>query len=302
MKSNIISGLKLAAGRTVLLLRLYSPEILMVTGIVGTVASTVLACKATLKADSVIKATQSAIDEARELRYTAEDKQEYTKNLAMQYGIRAGLLIRLYGPSVLLGALSISMIVGSNRILTKRNIAVMAAYKLIDERFKDYRSNVIEEYGEEKDRQFSKLTQQDPPENGVLSEGRPTDIKKLKFPRTRSIYARTFQEDNPNWARNRDYNILFLTSVQNWANDLLRGRGHVFLNEVYDYLGLTRTQEGQAVGWVYDKKKRVGDNYIDFGLLDPENQIDVRLQEEEVNHNPPIELDFNVDGVIWDSI
>lgn len=75
-------------------------------------------------------------------------------------------------------------------------------------------------------------------------------------------------------------------------NQRLALKGHVFLNEVYDKLGIERTPEGQIVGWVYDK----GSGYIDFGLDSPESDTFMSGKERSVW------LDFNVDGPILDLI
>jgi hypothetical protein len=100
------------------------------------------------------------------------------------------------------------------------------------------------------------------------------------------------------WNPEPEYNLIFLQCQQNWANDQLRTRGHVFLNEVYDMLGLERSKAGAVVGWVFTKDGST-DNFIDFGVFNGETQI----SRDFVNgHEGAILLDFNVDGVIYDKI
>lgn len=82
-------------------------------------------------------------------------------------------------------------------------------------------------------------------------------------------------------------------------NDLLRSRGHVFLNEVYDCLGIPRTKAGQIVGWVYSKDNPVGDNYIDFGIYDVYKPA---IADFVNGYERSILLDFNPDGNIWELI
>jgi hypothetical protein len=104
-----------------------------------------------------------------------------------------------------------------------------------------------------------------------------------------SSYARVFDESNRNWERSPEYNLLFLKSQENYMNDLLQARGHVFLNDVYDGLGFKRTSAGQIVGWLANGS---GDGHIDF-----------KMQEHQKDTNTPsVHLDFNIDGIIYDKI
>ncbi|MCA1800666.1 MAG: DUF6353 family protein, partial [Actinobacteria bacterium] len=109
-----------------------------------------------------------------------------------------------------------------------------------------------------------------------------------------SIYARYFDEGSTVWSRERDYNRLRIRAIQNYANDMLKARGHLFLNEVYDELGLPRSRAGAVVGWVMSKS---GDNFVDFGIYNQENE---RARAFVNGQEQSILLDFNVDGVIYD--
>lgn len=91
----------------------------------------------------------------------------------------------------------------------------------------------------------------------------------------------------------------FLRSCQQYANDKLKADGYLFLNDVYDMLGIPRSKAGQIVGWVYDPKNPIGDNYVDFGIYD----INREKNRDFVNgYERTILLDFNVDGNILDLI
>ena len=90
---------------------------------------------------------------------------------------------------------------------------------------------------------------------------------------------------------------MYLRRQQEFANEMLRSKGHLFLNEVYDILGFPRTKAGQVVGWIYDEKNPVGDNYVDFGIYDI---TDERKRDFINGYERSILLDFNVDGNIWD--
>ena len=109
-----------------------------------------------------------------------------------------------------------------------------------------------------------------------------------------SVYARFFDEGCEQWSKNPEYNLMFLRSQQNYYNDMLKSRGHVFLNEVYDALGIPRTQAGAVVGWMISDN---GDNFIDFGVFDGDRP---RARDFVNGYERSILLDFNVDGVIYD--
>ena len=130
-------------------------------------------------------------------------------------------------------------------------------------------------------------------ENDVIKD---VQIEKNKVEETDnkscSQYARFFDECSAAWQKDSKYNLMYLKSTQNLMNDRLRSRGHLFLNEVYDHLGLPRSKEGQIVGWIYDTENPIGDNFVDFGIFDDRSKPDISEFENSIL------LDFNVDGNI----
>ena len=117
-----------------------------------------------------------------------------------------------------------------------------------------------------------------------------TDCKSV------SNYARFFDASCPGWDKNPEYNLLFLRQQQTYASNMLKLKGHLFLNEVYELLGIPHSQEGSVVGQIYDEKNPIGDNYVDFGIYDERNANFVNGYERSIL------LDFNVDGCILDKI
>ena len=310
--SNAIQTVKFTIGRGGLVLKKYSPEILTAAGVIGTVGSTVLACKATLKVEDILdeaKKKSNLINAVHdgEIEVDAEyTDKDYSKDLLVNRTQTAVKLIKLYGPAITLGALSITAILGGQHILRKRNVAVMAAYKLCEESFNNYRSRVKDELGEEKDRQFYYgMTEETVKDKVKSKDGKTKTITKKveKAPdHLYSQYARFFDEANINWDKSPEQNMYFLKMVQNQMNDKLKARGHVFLNEVYDALGFDRSEAGQLVGWVWNKDNtamEAGDGYIDFGIFDGNNYA----KRAFVNGDErSILLDFNIDGMIYDLI
>jgi hypothetical protein len=197
------------------------------------------------------------------------------------------------------GCITVGAFTSSHMILARRNAAITAAYVAVDKGFKQYRKNVIGELGLEKDREFrfgmiERELAVDTDEGVAVKTVKTADGDALKNGGTAKIYGRFFDEYNQNWEKSRGKNAMFLRSCQNYATDLLNARGHVFLNEVYDMLGMERSKAGALVGWV----KGNGDDYIDFGILD-----DLYMGQKFINGDEPsIFLDFNVDGPIYDLI
>ena len=297
-----------------------SPEILMVAGVAGVVVSAVMACKATLKVDAIMDETKEKMDKIHKAEedgvtesgedYFVEDAKKDTAIVYAQTGFK---LVKTYAPAVAIGTLSIASILASNNILRKRNVALAAAYATVDKSFKEYRNRVIEKFGQEVDRELKyNIKAEKVPTIEVDEEtGKEKKVKKNAFvvnPSDVSGYARFFEkytvdEDgnsilNPHWEPNNEYNIMFIKAQENYANDLLRAKKRLFLNDVYEMLGLPRTKAGQVVGWVYDEDNPVGDNYVDFGMY----ADNLSYSDFANGLDPAILLDFNVDGNVWETM
>lgn len=307
-KTEIMANLTRTFNRTGLKLKKHSPEILLAAGVVGVVASSVMACKATLKVEEIIDDAKHKIDTIHEVsadptmaeKYSEEDSK---KDLAIVYTQTAVKLIKLYGPSVALAGVSLGCMIGSNRILNKRNVALAAAYATVDKGFKEYRGRVIERFGKELDKELKYgIKAKEIEEVSVDEKGKEVSTKstvEVMDPNNYSPYSIIFDDGNAGWDPDPELTKYFLIQQQNWANDRLKAKGHLFLNEVYDMLGAKRTKAGAQVGWVYDEKNPVGDNYVDFGIFDIYNP---KSRDFVNGYEKVVVLDFNVDGVILDLI
>lgn len=297
-------------------LKKHSPEILAVAGVVGTVVSAVMACKATTKASDILEKSKEDIDAIHKCatdekfvdKYTPEDVKKDLTIVYIQTGVK---LAKLYAPAVILGALSLSSILASNNILRKRNVALAAAYATVDKGFKQYRNRVVERFGEEVDHELRHGIKAKKIEKVVVGE----DGKEKKVKETVNVVERDslsdytffFDESNPYWEKDGNYNRMFLLAQQQYANDKLRANGYLYLNDVLDTLGIPRTKAGQIVGWVYDPDNPNGDNYVDFGIYETYRRNeesfvkDAAMREvgKEV-YERVVLLDFNVDGNILD--
>lgn len=298
-----------ALNRIGLKMKKHSPEILVASGIVGVVTSTVMACKATTKIDSVITESKAHVDMTKKYvedngfseKYTETD---YKKDLTIMYTQRGLRLAKLYAPAVILGTVSITAILAGHNILRKRNVALAAAYATVDKGFKEYRGRVIERFGEELDKELKYNIKAKEVDEIKVDEktGKEEVVKKtvnVADPSTYSDYARFFDDGCTGWTKDPEFNLMFLKDQQRYANDRLKTKGCLFLNEVYDMLGIPRTKAGAIVGWIFDEKHPNGDNFVDFGIYDIHND----KKRDFVNgYERTILLDFNVDGVIYDKI
>lgn len=254
----------------------YSPEILMITGIAGGVVATVLACKATLKLSPIIEEfrdRKNAIDICVTSPSVDYSEEEHRKDLLVTYGTAAGKIAKEYAPAFAVGTASIICILASNNILRKRNIALAAAYTTVVNAFEDYKKRVADRFGEEVEKEIRyNITHEEVEETETDEKGKEKTVKKTvpvsNLPEGCSEYARFFDETSPYWKKDPEYNLMFVRKCQMMANDKLQSRGYLFLNEVYDMLGLEQSKAGAAVGWVYDPHGQKGDDYIDFGIYD----------------------------------
>jgi len=270
-----------------------SPQLLLGAGIVGMVGSTVLACRATLKADEVLSDAKSKLDTAKSLEHREYSEKDRSRDVSLIYFQSGVRVVRLYAPAIVVGGLSIYLLRTSNGILTRRNVALTAAYGALEKGFNEYRGRVIEKYGEDEDRNFRYGTQEveiiDPKTKKTKTVTRVSQNDP-------SIYARFFDSLSPSWNKEPEYNLVFLKCQQNYANDLLKARGHVFLNDVYDMLGIPRSKAGAVVGWILSQN---GDNFINFGVFDGSQEV---IRDFVNGIEGAILLDFNVDGVIYDKL
>lgn len=301
MVTKLPSNVTRPAGKVAAKAQKHSPEILFATGVVGFGATVYLSSRATLKAQDVVTEHNKNNDDiekvyrdkklSEEHGYTEEDyKRDKRVNLAKT--IRA--FAKLYSPAIIAGCVTLGSFTGAQVILNNRNAALVAAYATLDKAFENYRDRVVEEFGAEKDEEFRyNIVKQETKD----SDGKKKSTKTVDGHRAPSQYARFFDEGNPNWQSDASINRMFLSNIQNHMNDVLIHRGHVFLNEVYDALGIERTPEGSVVGWVLGER---GDDFIDFGIFG--NDWDIAKRMFVNGDERSVLMDFNVNGVIWDKI
>jgi hypothetical protein len=286
-------------GSQILAVKTHSPTLLIGVGAVGFAASTIMACRATLKLSEILEegeANLKKVDAAQD-SFEAEEIKKASFGVRLQVAIR---IAKLYAPAVIVGGLALGAVTGSHIILKKRNAGLVAAYTVLDKIHSDYRSRVIADQGEKKDFEYLHGVEEreivEETENGpVVKTVKGLDQEAIENADPEKIYKRVYNRKNKHWSDIPNQNQYTLQMIQSEANDLLRLQGYLFLNQVYDMLGFESTGTGQIVGWVKNPEDGKGDGFVSFGIWD--NGVYKGMQWLNGDADS-IMLDFNVDGPI----
>ena len=287
------------------------PEIMLAAGLIGVIGATVLACRATLKAKDVVEEHNERLEEIQENLNEEEKKElpvEAKKDIRKVYLKTSLKLAKTYAPAIAVETAAFALLIKSNSVQRDRLAGLTAAYITVDQAFKKYRQAVIEELGEEKDLEFKTGLKKQKIDAIVEDEEGNEKLKKeegLVLPDGRYIseYAKFFDESCPDWQKSPENNLHFLRLQQAAANEKLKIQGHLFLNEVYDMIGLPRTKAGAVVGWLYPAERYNSlqlNGFVDFGIYDM--WANAKRADFVNGYERNILLDFNVDGCIYNYI
>ena len=277
------------AGRAGLVLSKHAPTILTAAGTVGFIGTTVLASKATLKVEETLAEETALLVKVHEAHEDGKlTDKDATRDKVILYTRMTTKLAKLYAPALILGVASIASLITGHGIMLKRNASLAAAYAAVDQAFKTYKKKVESKFG--KDAVLDALISNTEDE---LTRNEPT-LEAIAAVDSVSPYGVIFDEDNINWSADEDLSMLHLRCQEQYANDILQTRGHIFLNEVYKMLGFPHTPAGAVTGWV----KGNGDDFVSFNIHDG------IFEGEDKNGRTVTKwaLDFNVDGVMYDKI
>lgn len=296
----------------------HSPEILLGLGTAGVVAGAVLVGKGTLKVEGIIDETKETIDKIHaahdgEIKLTTEyTEQDYRRDIAITYGKCAGKLLRVYAPAIIVETLSILSFFQSHKLMKRRYLELGAAFATVTAQFKNYRKRVVDELGEEKDRQFyngtttQKIKEKviDPETGKTKTVTKEVEVPLDETPLDESIRVIFCKETSQEWCNDSEYCLCFLKNTMRFCNERLKANGRLTLNDVRDDLGLKRTKAGFRYGWKYEKDNPDGDNTIDFGIreltVSSENSAEVNDIIKENPYSKVYSLEFNCDGDVWE--
>lgn len=286
----------------------HSPQILVGVGVAAGVAATGMAVYSTLKVDKVMEHHQDKMVDISKKAEQANNNDEIVYDTKAQkhdktmvYVETGAELTRLYLPTIALTGVSIACVLSAHHILDGRYMAAASAFTAVSKEFSDYRGRVRKQFGEDKERDIY----QGVVEEEVTDEktGETTTVRKYdKDVVDRSGLSRYFDEYSIYWDKyNPDQNIAHIRSVLHQANDQLYANGHLFLNDVYQMLGIPDTKEGAILGWIVDEDHQ--NPYVDFGVYGVNSDDPWDFSNEEPwDGKMGILLTFNVDGIIYDKI
>jgi hypothetical protein len=278
-----------------------SPQIFVAIGIGTGIGCIVMACKATLEVDEIFE----YVEEKKEKMETrlSDENDEYSEEMAssdrVKLYVQSGIkLVKLYGPAAALGVTSIVCFLGSNHILTKRNTVLVGLVSSLEQSFAIYRKRVVDEHGETTDFMYANGIYADTEEVTYIDENGKKKKKKETTIRVEpdefGMYTRIYDDGNKNWSKSPERNMMFLRSIEKFANDRLNAYGYLFLSDVLDDLGMPETESSRVCGWTKDGG---GDGYVDFGIF--ENLQTSQAARDFINgYEPTILLNFNCDGYI----
>lgn len=296
---NFVHAITRTAHKCLFKMKTHAPGIMIVTGAVGIVYGTYLACKATTKCEDVLDEHRAEMENV-----DANDQEQKVR----VYANTAKNLARIYGPAIAVEGASIGLMFGAYGIMKGRYSMAMAAYSALNARFNEYRDKVRNQNIIDADSKRELDAILTDPEYGEVAEENSDGEKRFSVLYNTGLYKFVFDYTNPNYSKTYIYNDTFLKRKEREWNYKLQARGFVFLNEVLIDLGFDPIPEGQFAGWCLQPGNYKVDNRIDFGIskgIFDRNTFTLRPpcnEEEEAtisfDDDCPYLLDFNVDGDI----
>ena len=288
--------------KTGLIVRKNLPNITTALSVVGVLGTAFFSARAAYKSVKPIEEHKEKMGQLRANKEKFDTSKEYNKEVAVVYKKTAKELIKVYWPAAVSSGLTIAGILTTNNVHRKRYLTMAGMYTSVAAAYNEYRKRVSEKYGEEAERDLYYNIQR---EEIITVE---TDKKGNEKTKVEVV-------TKPGTTESTDYSLLLLQAgdkvwyygrpdmtswrlieIQKNLTQLLRTRGYLFLNEVYDALEKPQIPEGQIIGWIYDENKDETDNCVDFGLKEGTENYDLFMSGK----NDYVYITLNHDGTIYD--
>lgn len=248
-----------------------APTIAVITGTACGIGATVMAVKETLTVGDIVteyKETVKTIDDVEERINNGEEiyfnnkKTNKTELETVEYLNRDRKVLKIqtavklakhYKFTIALSALSVVLILSGYGEMKKRFVGAVAAYEGL------YRTYLKTKKEAEKNTKKTEV-----PDINEKNEEQKDTQSEVKNKVDDSNFCRLFDKSSSMYRENREMNFGYLKSVEKYCTNLLHIRGHLFLNEVYDALGMSHTETGALCGWLYNSSD--GDNFVSFNI------------------------------------
>ena len=283
-----------------------APELLVVGGAMLFAATIVSACKTAIKTKEIVDKANEEVEAINNTpnspEYTQEDAEKDIKTVKRKARIQ---IIGKVAVTTALAAGTLTCFFTADHMRKERHLALLAAAEMERRAFDNYRQGVRERYGDDADAELKyKLVNKEWEEE----ETDPKTGKKKKVKKKTTVselrehdgFTRIFDEFNDLWVKEAPYNLQNLLQAQSNANKMLRERGFVTVNDVYDLLHFERVRAGQFAGWIWDPSDLSCQEgtHIDFGFWDMAN--DEGKKRFLLGYERSVILDFNIDTLdVW---
>lgn len=167
----------------------------------------------------------------------------------------------VYVPTIIIGASTIGCIFGINVLNKRQRASLMSAYAFVDNSYKNYKNKVKELYGEEAHQNIINSIAQEKVKDVNLAVVGGSSVCRLE--EDDDDTPRLFYDDNSE--RYFESTLSKVIAAEYHFNRTFATRGYVSLNELYSFMGLSHTNEGDLVGWDYgDMMNNYMEAWIDF--------------------------------------
>ena len=297
--NNIQEALSAGLHKLAFGLRKVGPEIGTVAGMAGIAVSAIYLYKAVNESKDILAKVK---EEVKKLEDEGADEKDI-KAVKIAGGVAVAKKVAI---PVGLAVASSATVLGIHHEMRKENRRLSEVITQTSLAYNALKNEIREQLGDEQaDELIYGVRKPDKKEIKEIEENSPrkdeiTDEERKSYrisdgeEITPSPYAVFFDETCNNYTDDPEYNKNTLILLQAQLNERLKRIGYVYLNEVYEKLGVEKTEAGHVMGWRYapHDPNHEGDNQIDFNMWD----IRSRANRRFINgYEPVVLLDFNID-------
>lgn len=204
------------------------PTVLTSVSVVGVLSTTILAVKNTPYA----------------YRDILDAKSELGRDITPVETVR--LTWKYYVPAAIMGAITISSIIGVNAISTKRQAALAGLYTITDKAFSEYKDKVVEIVGEKKEQEVRDEVAKERMEKDPVTSKEVYITGMGEHLCYDALSGRYFKSD-----------IETIRSAVNDINSQILDDMYASVNDFYRKIGLPETQMGDEAGWTTARKLEI---------------------------------------------